>query len=259
MKLKSAMVLLISLSSMAASAQTADEIIAKYFENTGGKTKWEALKGTRTTAKANMRGMELPMVITRMSDGRQLTTMSFQGNTVRQGVFDGKTLWSDNFMSQKPEKSDAESTENYKTSLNDFPSPFLNYQAKGYKVELIGKETIEGTETFKLKLTKKPIQVDGKATENIEFYYFDAENFVPVIVEAEVRGGGPMRGPMAGAKGAIGQTKMSDYQDVNGLLFPFSMTRSVKGQPGGQTITITAIELDPKVEASAFAFPEEKK
>ncbi|NOS56500.1 MAG: outer membrane lipoprotein-sorting protein, partial [Cyclobacteriaceae bacterium] len=132
----------------------------------------------------------------------------------------------------------------------DFPSPFLDYKKKGYKVELLGKETMDGSETFKIKLTKKPIKIDGKETENVEFHYFDTENFVPLIVETEVKSGP--------GKGMVGQSKLSDYQDVNGLLFPFSLTVGAKGQPGGQTIVFTAVELNPKVEASAFAFPEGK-
>nr|WP_290941296.1 hypothetical protein [Haliscomenobacter sp.] len=71
----------------------------------------------------------------------------------------------------KAEKSDAEATEMFKTSLGDFPDPFLDYSAKGYKVELVGKETVEGTETFKVKLTKKPYTIEGKTEENVSFYF----------------------------------------------------------------------------------------
>jgi outer membrane lipoprotein-sorting protein len=232
----------------AAQAQTADEILAKYFENTGGKAKWEALQGMKMTAKMNMQGMELPLSMVQLKDGRQFSSATFQGMEIKQEVFDGTNLWSTNFQSMKAEKSDAETTDNFKSNLGlDFPSPFLNYSNKGFKVELLGKETIEGSETFKIKLTKKPVKVDGKETENVEFYFFDAENFVPLLVETEVKSGP--------AKGMIGQAKFSDYQEVNGLMFPFSLTNGAKGQPGGQTITFTAIEIDPKVDAAIFAFP----
>lgn len=232
-------------------AQTADEILEKYFENTGGKAKWEAVQGAKFTAKLKFGAMELPMTMIQMKDGRQTSTALVQGMEFRQQVFDGTILWGTNQMTMKAEKSDAEATENFKVSTqNDFPSPFLDYKKKGFKVELLGKETIDGAETFKLKLTKKPIKVDGKETENIEFYYFDTENFVPLIVESEVKSGP--------GKGMVGQSKFSDYQDVSGLLFPFTLTAGAKGQPGGQTIVFTAIELDPKVEAAAFAFPEGK-
>jgi hypothetical protein len=227
-------------------AQTAEEIIAKYFENTGGIDKWKALQGLKMTAKVNQQGMEIPLVITQLKDGRQSTKITFQGKDIMQGVYDGTNLWSHNFMNMKAEKSDTEATENFKQDIGEFPDPFLNYKERGLKVELLGKETVEGTETFKIKLTKKPIKVDGKETENVFFYYFDAENFVPLMVESEIKSGP--------AKGQISQSKMSDYQDVNGLMMAFSMSQGIKGG-ASQPITVSTIELNPKVEAASFALP----
>lgn len=230
-------------------AQTAEEIINKYLTATGGVENWQKLEGIKMSAKVNQGGMDIPLDIFNLKDGRQMTVVTFQGKTIKQGVYDGTTLWSTNFMTMKPEKSDAESTEMFKTGLGDFPDPFLDYAAKGYKVELVGKETVEGTETFKIKLTKKPLVIEGKSEENVAFYFFDAEEFIPIMVESEVK-----VGP---AKGKISQITMSDYQEVNGLFFPFSLGQGVKGM-GSQPITMTKIELNPKVDSNEFVFTEEK-
>nr|WP_290941299.1 hypothetical protein [Haliscomenobacter sp.] len=40
---------------------------------------------------------------------------------------------------------------------------------------------------------------------------------------------------------------MSDYQEVNGLFFPFALGQGVKGA-GSQPIVITKIELNPQVD-----------
>lgn len=230
-------------------AQSVDEIIKNYFENTGGVAKWKALEGIQMNAKVNQGGMEIPLSIVQLKDGRQSTTITFQGKEIKQGVYDGTTLWNVNFMTMKAEKSDDETLENFKVNLGDFPDPFLDYASKGYKVELLGKETVEGAETFKIKLTKKPIKVDGKEEENVSFYYFDIENFVPIMVESEIKSGQ--------GKGMISQGTMSDYQEVEGMMMPFSMTQGVKGGPG-QPLTITSIVLNPKVDAASFKFPEEQ-
>ena len=235
--------------SFATQAQTADEILSKYFENTGGIAKWQALQGIKMSAILNQMGMEIPLTMIQLRDGRQATVATFQGKEIKQGMYDGTTLWSTNFMTMKAEKSDAESTENFKLQTADFPDPFLDYQKKGYKVELLGKETVEGTECFKIKLTKKPIKVDGKPEDNITIYYFDANDFVPVMAESEIKSGQ--------GKGMTSQSKMSDYTEVNGMLFPFTMTQGIKGGPG-QPITITGIELNPKADAAMFAFPTDK-
>ena len=79
------------------------------------------------------------------------TSFSFQGKTMKQGVFDGEVLWGVNMMTQKAEKSDAETTEIMKNESKDFPDAFLDYKEKGYSVELVGKEDFNGTETFKIK------------------------------------------------------------------------------------------------------------
>lgn len=229
-------------------AQTAQEIIEKYAENTGGKAKWEAVKGMKMTATVNQQGMEIPLTIISMRDGRQATIINFQGMTIKQNVFDGTTLWSTNFMSMKPEKSDAETTAIFKATASDFPDPFLNYKSKGYLVELMGKESVEGTETFKIKLTKKPVMVDGQLQDDISYYFFDTENFVPIMAESEIKAGQ--------GKGMVSQTTMSDYQEVDGLVFPFSMAQGVKGL-GLAPIVITKIELNPTVDNSEFVFPEE--
>lgn len=228
-------------------AQTADEIIVNYFENTGGIDLWKKVEGIKISAKVNQGGMEIPIAIFQLKGGKQMTVITFQGKEIKQGVFDGETLWSTNFMTQKAEKSDQETTDNMKLEINDFPDPLLDYKEKGYTVELMGKETMDGAETFKVKLTKEPTTVDGQQEENVSFYYFDAENFVPIAIHTEIKSGQ--------SKGMTTEITMSDYQEVDGIMLPHSMTQGVKGQPG-QPIIIEKIELNPQVDAKEFIFPE---
>ncbi len=248
MKLKSLALAVALICSFATYAQTADEILAKYYKNAGGVEKWKALKGVKITAKVNQGGMDIPLDIYRLKDGRQMTVINVPGAQFKQGVFDGTTLWATSFTTMKPEKSNEEDTENFKKDIGDFPDAFMNYKARGFKLEVIGKEKVDGSNAFKLKLTKKPIKVDGKEVENLEFYFFDAETFIPVMMESELR-----KGP---GKGSIQQIKMSDYQEVNGLMWPFAMSQGVK-DGASQPITVTAYELDPKVDDTAFKFPTE--
>lgn len=230
-------------------AQTVDEIISNYFENTGGKDNWSKLEGVKMYAKVNQNGMEIPIEITQLKGGKQMTVINFQGKQLKQGVFDGETLWGLNFMTQKAEKSDKEATENMKLEMNDFPDPFLNYKDNNYTVELLGKEDIDGTEAFKVKLVKEPVSVDGKMEEDVSFYFFDTENFIPLVVQSEIKSGQ--------YKGQMSESKFSDYDEVEGLYFPFSLTQGLKGQEG-QAITFDKIEINPVVEDKEFVFPEEE-
>ena len=234
---------------LAVKAQTVDDIIDNYFENTGGVENWKQLQGFKFTAKLSTQGFELPLDVVQLKDGRQVSVASFQGQEIKQGVWDGEILWSTNFMTMQAEESDSESTENFKLNLNDFPDPLLGYKEKGYTLEFLGKETIEGTETFKLKLVKEPQTIDGKQIDDVSYYYFETENFVPIAVESQV-----VMGPAAGM---TQQTLLSDYQEVDGLYFPFSTTIAMKGQPGQQTISVQSMELNPEVDDAIFKKPEE--
>ncbi len=220
-------------------AQTADEIIDTYLENTGGKENWKKLTGTKMVAQVNQGGMVIPVTIYSGNKGEQAVVIELQGKTITQFAFDGETMWSTNFMTMKAEKSDKETTDNMKLSTNDFPNPFIDYKEKGYTVEYLGKETKEGTETFKVQLTTEPVSLNGVESPSISYYYFETENYVPIMVET--------------TQGANKTTvTMSDYQEVDGLYFPFSMSQ------GPQPIEIKEIVLNPEIEATLFAFPAEK-
>ena len=223
------------------SAQTADEIIHNYLENTAGEANWKKLQAVKMTATANSQGMEIPVEVFQTKDGKQLIKINFQGQEITQVAFDGNTLWTTNFMTMQPEKSDAEAAGNMKKQTEDFPSPFLDYQKKGYAVEFMGKETKDGAETYKIKLTQKPIMVGGVEQPNISYFYFDTENYVPIVSESEIT-----EGPQ---KGQMGTSTMSDYKEVDGLYFPFALTMQ------GQAIAIKSIELNPEIDQTIFAFP----
>ncbi len=225
-----------------------DEIINGYFENTGGKGNWATLKGVKVIAKVNQGGLEIPLEIVFMADGRQYTKYSFQSNEFMQGVYDGETLWNTNFQTLKAEKADAEQTANMKLDANDFPDSFLNYKSKNYTAELLGTETIDGAETYKVRLTREPKTYDGNQVEDVVYYYFDSEAYILIAQDSEVKTGSNV--------GTVQRITQSDYQEVDGLYFPFSMTQGPKDGPS-QPIIIERIELNPEIDESLFNFPEQ--
>ena len=237
-----AIVICAASSTRAQSNFTADQIIDNYFENTGGIDAWGKLQGMKMLGAANAQGMEIPIEMYQMKDGKQLLKLNIQGQSMTQYSFDGETMWTTNFMTMLPEKSDAEATANMKKQSKDFPSPFYNYKEKGFTAELLGNETKEGTETFKIKLTQEPMMVNGIEVPNVSFHYFDTENFVPIATETEMK-----EGPM---KGQMSISTFSDYQEVDGLYFPFSIAMQ------GQGITIKEITVNPEIDMAIFAFPE---
>jgi len=228
-------------------AQTAETIISTYLRNIGGEENLKKISSVKFIGKVDFGGMILPVEINKTRSGLSMTKADVQGQTFYQEVFDGETLWGTNQMTMAAEKNDSEATANFKNNINDFPDPLLDYKEKGYTIELIGNETVEGVDTYKIKLVKEPVMVDGVKTDDVGYYYFDKENNVPIVYEEEIKSGQ--------GKGMTIQIKFSDYQEVDGIYFPFSMNQSVKGQPGGQLITITDIKLNEPMDKEIFAFP----
>lgn len=228
-----------------ANAQTADEIINKYFAQIGGKDKWEAVKAIKATAKMKISGLEVSMTILQKAPNAMKMSMFFQGKELVLSSFDGNTGWTTNRMTMKPEKMEAEDTENMKNEM-DMPDPFLNYVSKGYKVSLEGEETVEGTVCHKIKLTKKPMKIDGKEEENSIYYFFDKENNVPIMTRSTIKKGQE--------KGMVQETVMSDYQEVSGLFIPFTIQYKYNGQVA-QSIVMEKVEINPEVKDSEFSMP----
>lgn len=234
---------LFSIVSISTFAQNADEIITKYITTIGGADKLRALKGIKMEMSVNAQGMEIPVEVVQLLGGKMYVKINLMGKEMTQMASDGTIVWVTNGMTMKAEKADAETTENAKLSSQDFPDPFLDYKTKGYSVDYIGKETKEGTECFKIKLTKKPVTVDGIQQDDIVYYFFDTENNLPIASETEIP-----QGPMKGQKSI--STK-SDFQEVDGIFFPFSMNE------GGQDLKVVKITLNPVTDEKAFAFPTE--
>lgn len=239
--------LLLLATSTAATAQTADEIVAKYFENTGGVDAWNAIVSIKSQGKANMGGQIYPFVQTILKDGRMAIQVDLQGQNFIPQAFDGEKQWATNFQSMQAEAADEETSTNYRRNeANEFPDPFLDYAKHGYSIELLGEDTVEGVETFKIKLTKNPIMVEGVEEQHFVTYYFDKENFVPIMQETTLPSG-----PQAGM---VVQTIFSDYQELGAIFYPYSMTVKYNGQTA-QTITIESIEVNPEIDDAIFKMP----
>ncbi|MCJ8291817.1 MAG: outer membrane lipoprotein-sorting protein [Crocinitomicaceae bacterium] len=228
---------------------SADEIIKNYFETIGGEEAFRDLKGQKMVAEVDAQGMSIPLEIYIMADGKQITKMDIMGMSMSQDAFDGTVAWSTNFMTQSAEKAEAEESENKLRSIGEYPSPLLDYADKGYSVELLEDDVVDGVDCYKLKVTKKPVLVDGEEVENVEYFYFDQETFVPLKTESEMHSGP--------GKGEMMITLYSDYQEVDGLYFPFSMTFKSEDSDG-QLIEFDEIILNPVVEEGFFSFPTEE-
>ena len=218
-------------------AQTADEIVAKHIAATGGADKIKAAKTVKMTGKAEMQSMEAPFVMSLKQPNMLRMEITIQGMVLVQ-AYDGKSGWAIiPFTGKKdPEAVTADEAKELQDQSDLWP--LLDYQAKGHKVELLGKEKIEGTDAYKLKLTH--------SNGDVETLYLDADSFLEIKNE-ETR---TVRGSEQQT-----ETSLADYREIGGLMFPFAIESGVKGSPDKQKITLEKVELNVPVEDSAFKMP----
>lgn len=235
--------LLAGLVSIAATAQTADELIAKSIDARGGKDKLSAVKTIRMTGKMALpQGMEAPFTAELARPNKMRRDFTIQGMTGSM-AFDGTSGWS---LMPFMGKTEAEplSGDDLKALEDeaDFDGPLFDYKGKGHQVELVGKEDVDGSPAYKLKVTKK--------NGDVEYHYLDAEQYLEVKVEGKQK----MRG-----QEIEGVSKLGNYKEVAGLIFPFSIESTQKGAPGSMVITIEKIEVNPDLPASRFDMPKAEK
>jgi len=218
-------------------AQTVDEVVAKHVAAMGGADKIKAAKTIKMTGKAEMQSMEAPFTMMLKQPGMLRNEITIQGMVLVQ-AYDGKSGWA---IVPFTGKKDAEAvTADEAKELQDQADlwPLLDYQAKGNKVELLGKDKIEGTDAYKLKLTR--------ANGDVDTLYLDADSFLEIKEE----GTRTIRGSERES-----ETSLADYRDVGGLMFPYAVESSIKDSPDKQKITLDKVELNVPMEDSTFKMP----
>src|SRR4051812_46673808 len=237
-----AWLLVAALTGAAAQAQTADEIIAKNLAARGGKDKIKAVQSARMTGKMLLgQGMEAPFTLEMTRPNKMRMEFTIQGMTGVQ-AFDGTTGWSVMpFMGKKDPEAMSADESKQAADQADMDGVLVDYKDKGSQVEYAGKVDVEGTPAHKLKVTKK--------NGDVVNIYIDAESYMEIKDAGKVK----VRG-----QEIEGQTLFGDFKKVDGVVYPFSIEQKSSGGPGGMTITISKIEINPTVDASRFAMPAAK-
>jgi photosystem II stability/assembly factor-like uncharacterized protein len=225
--------------SSALSAQTADEIIARYIESIGGMDRIQGVRTLRRTGRyTGGGGFEATVVEENKRPSFVRQDFSLQGMT---GVtaYDGKTGWK---IEPWQGKKDAEplGEEELKSIVedSDIDGPLVNYRQKGNKVEYVGTEPVEGTDAYKLKVTL--------ANGDVRTYFMDIDYAVPIKIETKRM--------IRGAEREY-ETILGDYKEAGGWYLPHSVATGVKGSPNRTTVTYDKIEANVALPNTRFAKP----
>ena len=221
-----------------AAAQTVDELIAKANEARGGLAKIKAVQSVRMTGRMTMGpGVEAPITLEMKRPRSTRLEFTVQGQTGVQ-AYDGKQAWGISPLgNRKPEPLPDEMARDIDAQA-DLDGPLVDFKAKGHQVELVGKETVDGTEAWKLKLTPK----GGEA----QYVFLDASSLLEIRNEAHRL--------VRGQELDIVST-FSDFREAGGVVWPHKIQAGPKGRTEKQVLSFDKIEVNPQVEDARFKMP----
>ena len=224
-----------------ASAMDVDTLLAKNVDARGGLAKIEALKTLKLEGTMRIGGpFELAFTEYKKAPESVRQEATIQGLTQVQ-AWNGTEAWQISpFQGRRdPERM---SGDDAKSMSDDAPigGPLVDWKKQGNKIEYLATEDIDGTQAYKLKVTLK--------NGDIEYVYLDPDYFLEIrtVTEQTVRG-----------THVETVSDYGDYEQIDGVYFPFSISSYTKGSGpfGKQQITIEKALANAPLDDQLFAFP----
>ena len=216
-------------------AQTVDDIINKYVDARGGNDKLKAINSVYMEGSRQMMGNEVLVKVT-MVQGKLFRTDFEMGGTTGYTIVTPTEGWS--FIPMQSPKVESIPADRLKTMQGqlDIAGPLLDYAAKGNKAELEGKETIDGKDAYKIKMTLST----GKDVT----YYIDTKTNLLIQSRqmSAARGNNPPQEII---------TNYSDYKVFDGIMFPQTIANPGGGMMAGST-TFDTIVVNKPIDESQY-------
>lgn len=234
MKIKLLYLLAIATLSVAyVNGQTIDEIVTKHVEAMGGAEKLKTVNTILTERVVAVQGMEIPSKSVIVVGKSMRSESNVMGNAMVQ-VVNGEKGWKimPSVMggTGEPEDMSAEEIRPLLGQLDPFGALY-NYQEKGNKVELLGKEKVDKKDMFHFKITANGIVMDE---------YLDASTYLVYKVTTSVNG-------------QEGELVFSGYEVIDGI--KMANTIDFTGPMGTFTMVTNKTVINGTVDEQIFAKP----
>jgi len=222
-----------------ATAPSVDEIVARYVEARGGIEKLRALRTLRQEGRVHA-GAGRDGLVTReiKRPGKIRFEFTVQGVT---SVFasDGQRGWKvdpregDMRVVPLPDEALVDAREQA-----DIDGPLVDWKEKGSRIELAGREAVDGHDAWKLKLTLKS---GGALTAWVDV---TSASLLRTEATRQVRG-----------KPVRVETTFGDYRKTAGILFPHLVEVRAAGRPQVLKIVVDKVEVNPTLGDVRFTPP----
>lgn len=223
-----------------ASAQTVDEVIDKYMAARGGKEKLNAIKSIYMEGSQEMMSAEIAVKIIKEQNKLSRTEFETAGGNGFNLITD-KEAW--NYLPAKmyePEKINNPLLTAMQTEL-DIAGPLVDYLSKGYTAELIGKENIDDTTCYKIRLATK----EGK---NI-FYWIETGSYM-LLQSTQTD---EMNRDSGNNNAGRTFVMYKNYKATDGILFAHSIEiKNENGEMQNSITTFDKIEINKPVDEKLY-------
>jgi hypothetical protein len=221
------------------SAQSPDKIINKYIKAIGGKKVISNIKSIYAEGTMDIMDMQVTIKMTTLNEKGTKQEIDIMGNNMIT-CYNEKGGWIINPLAGVTSAEDmAEGQYNAGKDQIVVEAPFINYKDKGYKVELMGTESVGNSKANKIIMTTQ---------DNISsVYYFDTKThyLLQSIQNTELQG--QMQQTI---------TSFSDFKKINGYTYAKEMDININDGQLIMKIIITKFELDIAVDESIFQKPQ---
>ncbi len=196
-------------------AQSVDEIIAKNIQAHGGLEKMRAVTTIRASGLLRQGDFRASFVQENKRPAKVREALTVQGMTLLN-AYDGNVGWrvSPFGGSKDPDLLSADDRKSLVEDA-DIDGQLVDYKNKDHRAELMGHDSVEGTDCYKIKLTL--------STGDVRYYYIDTDSFLELKIETERN----IRGTVQ-----YGEILYGDYEQVNGVYYPFAIETGTKGSSG---------------------------
>ncbi len=220
-----------------------DELLARNLASLGGQERLQSVTSLRLAGRITLGpGHEAPVTIEMKRPNKVRLEFRVQGMTGVQ-AFDGTAAWHlPPFRGQEEAERLPEDETAAVRLQSDFDGPLVGWREKGLDVKLVAQETLAGEPAWRLSIAFP----DG-STKDV---WLDGERCLERKSESRRNVDGET---------VVGESLVSDYRDVEGLLLPHAFENGPKGAPERQKLVITKVELNPELDDARFSMPRQDK
>jgi outer membrane lipoprotein-sorting protein len=220
-------------------AQTLDEILAKNIQARGGAEKLAAIQTRKMTGRVVLPGgFEFGYTQINKRPDMVREEYALQGMSIIQ-AYDGKNGWQID-PTQGKRTPEALGEEDLRGLLEDaaFDGTLIGYKDRGATVELLGKEDVDGSPAYKLRVKEK--------NGDVKNVYLDEDAMLEIKME--------IKRMIRGAEREY-EVSIGDYKATDGVMLAHSLESKPKGTQQVQKLSIEKVEDNAKIDDALFVEP----